>query len=181
MTAAAFSACFADWKLIRGRKVVQLVFEVPLEKADEAYQVVGGMPDPSTSKWFAIAALTEEVQQPRPQNPANPAVDGASPQCPSCEGTEKWHATGCPLAHKKSWDEILPSQQAGILCNEPLFWNFLTKRNGKPIECVSEAATWVRQYCKVNTRADLTNQSPAALAKWRELVVDYRLWERAVV
>ena len=40
MTAAAFRASYSDWKLIKTRSVVQIVFEVPLEAADEAYQVL---------------------------------------------------------------------------------------------------------------------------------------------
>lgn len=160
MTAAAFSATFADWKLIRGRKVVQIVFEVPLEKADEAYQVVGGMPNVAESAWFAIARLNQEVEQ-RPRQPHESQSDGAN--------------------SKKSWDEILPSQQAGILCSEPKFWKFLNEIGAIGIKSTADCATWVRMYCKVNTRADITPRSPAALAKWRELVVDYRLWERAVV
>lgn len=60
---AAFSATYSNWKVIQGRKVVQIVFEVPLEKADEAYQALGGMPDNSVSTWCAIAKLDPEKLQ----------------------------------------------------------------------------------------------------------------------
>jgi hypothetical protein len=59
MTAAAFQATFADWKLINGRKVVQVVFEVPIEQSGLAYTVLGGMPDPGASVWCAIARLEQ--------------------------------------------------------------------------------------------------------------------------
>jgi hypothetical protein len=62
---AAFSAEYADWKLIRTRKVVQIVFEVPMELADHAYQVVGGMPNLAEPSWFGIARLVRgETEKP---------------------------------------------------------------------------------------------------------------------
>jgi hypothetical protein len=54
---AAFGAVYSDLKLIRTRKCVQIVFEVPIENFDHAYQALGGMPDNSRSDWFAIAKM----------------------------------------------------------------------------------------------------------------------------
>lgn len=93
---AAFTASFSDWRLIKGRKVVQIVFEVPIEKADQAYQVVGGMPDPSRSVWFAIAKLDMKAIE---------AEKTAKP--------------------KRAFGELFPSQQAGILCETEAFHKYL--------------------------------------------------------
>src|SRR5690348_1035465 len=57
MTAAAFQATYSDWKVVKGRKVVQVVFELPLETADAAYQALGGMPIPANEVWCGIARL----------------------------------------------------------------------------------------------------------------------------
>lgn len=57
---AAFKACFTDWKLIRTRSVIQLVFEIPVEQSDEAYRVLGGMPNPGNSVWCAVAKLNAD-------------------------------------------------------------------------------------------------------------------------
>lgn len=57
MTDLAFRATYSDWKLIKTRGVVQVIFEVPLADHDVAYQVVGGMPNSSNERWFAIAPL----------------------------------------------------------------------------------------------------------------------------
>jgi hypothetical protein len=54
---AVFSAVYSDWKLVRTRSTVQIVFEIPVEAAGHAYNVLGGMPDQSKSKYFGIAAL----------------------------------------------------------------------------------------------------------------------------
>lgn len=61
----AFSATFSDFKLVKTRKVAQLVFEIPLEAVDAAYQVLGGMPDPSAERWFGIAPIREDAAKPK--------------------------------------------------------------------------------------------------------------------
>ena len=54
---ANFLATYSDMRLIKGRKVVQYVFEVPLEGANTAYEVLVGMPNPAAEVWCAIARL----------------------------------------------------------------------------------------------------------------------------
>lgn len=65
MSASAFRATYSDWKLVKTRSVVQIVMEVPLADADTAYEILGGMPNPSQERWFGIAALSGE--QPKPK------------------------------------------------------------------------------------------------------------------
>src|ERR1017187_4347736 len=49
-------ATFADWRPIKGRKQLQLIFEVPLEQTAEVLKMLGApMPDKLT--WCAIAML----------------------------------------------------------------------------------------------------------------------------
>lgn len=59
MSASAFKATYSDWKLVRTRQVVQIVFEVPLADADSAYEILGGMPNSSKERWFGIAAIND--------------------------------------------------------------------------------------------------------------------------
>jgi hypothetical protein len=54
---AAFSATYSDWRVVKGRKVVQIILEVPLEAAGHAYNVLGGMPTFGAEQWFAVARL----------------------------------------------------------------------------------------------------------------------------
>lgn len=56
---AAFSASYSDWRVVKGRKVVQIIFEVPIEAAGHAYNVLGGMPNFGSEDWFAIARLNK--------------------------------------------------------------------------------------------------------------------------
>lgn len=77
MTAAATRATFSDFRIVKGRKVAQLVFELPLEGADEALAALGGLPQPATERWFAIARLTDEAaQKPTPKERYDAADEG---------------------------------------------------------------------------------------------------------
>ena len=58
---AALRATWSDFKIIKGRKCVQLVFEVPMEGADEALRVLGGLPRPDMESWVAIARLEDRA------------------------------------------------------------------------------------------------------------------------
>jgi len=52
---------YADFKVIKTRKVLQMVIEIPIEKADE-FTNKFGMPDPSIEKWVAVAHLKSSAQ-----------------------------------------------------------------------------------------------------------------------
>jgi hypothetical protein len=43
---AATQGTFSDFRLIKGRKVCQIVIEVPIEQADQALAALGGLPQP---------------------------------------------------------------------------------------------------------------------------------------
>jgi hypothetical protein len=57
---AFFSASYSNWRVVQGRQVVQVIMEVPIEASHHAYNVLGGMPNPATTKFFAIARLDPE-------------------------------------------------------------------------------------------------------------------------
>jgi hypothetical protein len=165
VTAAAFSATYSDWKVIKGRKVVQVVFEVPIESADLAYQVVGGMPHPGTEAWFGIAKLDPRQQQEEPSAPRKAPVPTAQPR--------QSHPAGAPSYAK----------QLGIACNEPAFWDFVREklpRNG----CIAvtdekQAADAVRFLCGVKSRSETIKGTPAG-DKARDLLLDYNYHVRGV-
>jgi hypothetical protein len=54
---AAIRGTFADFRLIKGRKVAQMVVEIPIEEADAALATLGGLPQPAAERWVALAAL----------------------------------------------------------------------------------------------------------------------------
>lgn len=152
---AVFRATYSDWRVIKGRKVVQVVFETPIEQADLAYKVVGGMPNPAEEKWFAIARLASEKagQQPRPaEQPTKPA--GA-----------------------KSY-----AQRVALLCKEPRFWRFLSDEHGSvvgPVKSEADAAEAMRIICGVKSRSEIVEGTGAA-ATAKLIVGDYDVWLRVV-
>lgn len=62
----AFQATFSDFKIVKGRKVCQVVLEVALENADAALKVLGGVPRPDAETWVGVARL---VVKPAPEKP----------------------------------------------------------------------------------------------------------------
>lgn len=169
MTAAAIQASFADWKLVKTRAVVQLIFEIPVEQSDLAYKVVGGMPDAAKERWFAIARLQENgVRTP---------------------SREAGHEMGQePVPHSpasRSFNELPMPQQAGILCNEVAFHKYLGEfhsqdwRDFQSMPDPVQAATFcVRRLCGgIASRRELMPDTPEG-EKWKELVSLYRAWMR---
>lgn len=57
MTDAVFKATYANFKNVQGRKVLQIILEVPIEKAHEVLDVLG-MPTAGDT-WVAVAKLQE--------------------------------------------------------------------------------------------------------------------------
>jgi hypothetical protein len=92
---AAIQATFADFRLIKGRKQAQLVLEIPIEEADNALAVLGGIPQPQSDCWVAVARL-----------------NGVASQSLSLD------------KEKQKWDDLKLSMQAGIRCEEPAFWRY---------------------------------------------------------
>lgn len=66
MTDAAFTADFADMKIIKTRKCVQWVYETPIEDMQKGLDAMGGPPHPGHSVHVAIARL---VVKPAPDKP----------------------------------------------------------------------------------------------------------------
>lgn len=154
---AAFRASYSDWKLIRTRKVVQIVLEVPVEEADAAYQVLGGMPNPAESFWCAVARLQPDAAR--------------------------------PAKKKQEWNELKPSAQISIRCEETVFRTFLREKfprmwnllDNPDDDCTpaETAIRFVRQHCGVTSRADINSDNPQALDAWERLEWDYRAWQHA--
>jgi len=69
---AAIKGCFADFKLIKTRRVCQIVIEVALEEADAALETLGGLPRPDQERWVALARLDQKRQ---PETPVAPAKE----------------------------------------------------------------------------------------------------------
>jgi hypothetical protein len=144
---AAIQATFSDVKLIRSRKVCQLVLEIPLEQADAALSTLGGIPQPHSERWVALARLNGYAPEPKPDK------------------------------EKQRWEDLKLSMQAGIRCSEPAFWEFVRKevRGARDVRDEATAANWLRWLLGIDSRSGL-NDNPAAAERWRDLDRSYQAW-----
>jgi hypothetical protein len=144
----AFQATYSDFKLVRTRKVVQIVLEVPVEQSNAVLDVLGGMPDPAKESWVAVARL----QQPQPDRQPRPAGE------------------------RRDWRDLPPQQQAGIRCDEPAFVSFLKEQYANEWHEATDAADCVRLICGVNSRADLATNNKARVI-WHQLDGHFVGWK----
>jgi hypothetical protein len=162
MKPAAIAAAYSDWKLVKTRGVVQIVLEIPLHDTAHALDVLGGMPDVSKERWFAIAALKDQkgvAQQPSDAKP-QPVLD--KPQAGA----------------KRDWREMPPSQQAALRCNSVMFTAFLKEERADDWhEAGADPAECVRLICSVASRS-LLNTEHRARVVWKQLDDQFQAWER---
>jgi hypothetical protein len=156
---AAFKATYSDWKLVKTRGVVQVIFEVPLADSDAAYEILGGMPNASNEKWFGIAAINlhkpEEAPESRQDQPQSADNDSDG--------------------DRRSWREVQPSAQAAMRCDQAPFWAFLREEHKQRVTNKEDAATAVRKICGVNSRAHF-NTNHTARVMWHQLDTQFTAW-----
>lgn len=149
----AFRATYSDFKLVKTRKVVQIVLEIPLEQANAVLDILGGMPDPSKESWVGVALLHPDAPALQPE------------------------ALPPPAGTKRDWRDIPPAQQAGMRCAEPVFVAFLKERFPEEWRASkNDAAELVRRICGVSSRSEL-NATPSAKALWSELDDSFIAWK----
>lgn len=104
---AAIQATYATFRHIQGRKVLQIVFEVPEEKSSEVLAFVGA-PNHESARWFAIAKLDPSV--------------AAGTDSPAQRASGEM-----PIKTARAWKNTPRSQQAAIKLQDPVFCEWLTK------------------------------------------------------
>lgn len=157
---SAFRATFADMKLVKTRQVAQLIFEVPIEDFDAAYEVLGGMPVPSKERWFGIAAIKapqqEEVREkPHPSARPTPPTDGAK---------------------RMDWRDLQPAAQASLRCKQPEFWAFLREQHNYAVASNEDGAiTALRHLCVVKSRSEFSTDHRKRVL-WKQLDDEFSAW-----
>jgi hypothetical protein len=149
---AAFRATYSDVKLIKGRKVVQYIFEVPVEESNKASEVLGGMPNPAVSVWCAIARLDPKAVEDAPKPPSDP--------------TDKTR-TGVR--------NPLP-QRAALLCKDELFHRFLEWSLDRKDVDEEFATHYLRTWCDVESRSQIIAGTPAAQL-FGDLLDEFYRWD----
>lgn len=159
----AFRASYADLKVIKTRQCVQVIFEVPITDFDAAYEVLGGLPNSATERWFGIAAIKSEKEvMPYPQRKLETRPDqDHRPQ---------------PDRAKRDWRDLGPDQQAGIRCAEPIFAAFLKEQRPDDWHEAPDAAECVRLICGVQSRSELATTQKARVI-WKQLDDQFQAWK----
>lgn len=164
MTApAAFKATFSDFRLVKGRKVAQIVVEVPIEEADNALKALGGIPRPDIERWVAVARLSPVASIPESAAIAGADDAGASPQ------KQPAAATG-ETKERRPFHTLPLPQQVALRCADEAFREWIAMMEGVQSEVVDDAfaAAWVREKCDVHSRSEIKPGSLAAIA-WGKL------------
>jgi hypothetical protein len=161
----AFRAAFSDMKLVKTRQVAQLIFEIPIEEFDAAYEVLGGMPVPSKERWFGIAALKSTAEEarakPRQEVPPSTRPDGAK-------------------RGKIDWRDMQPAAQAALRCEQPAFRTFLMEQHSfRPREANSpdEAAEFIRSFFGIKSRSELGTKHGLRML-WKQLDDQFIAWKQ---
>ena len=150
-------ATFSDWRPVKGRKVLQMVFEVPLEQTSEVLTMLGA-PMPDAETWCAIALLDMQKFD----------ADGNLPD------EDKNYHEGEPVYEsptpRRAFCDLPMPQQAGIKSADLRFQLFMsTLPVGKESE---DAASAIRAFCGVTSRADIQTGTKAG-ERWLALLREF--------
>lgn len=167
---AIIQGTYADLKLVRTRKVAQIIIEAPLERLPEIVAAFGA-PNPAAEVPVAVARLNETAG-------SEPVQGGEARLCDS----EASRPAVSPPAHRQR----TLSQQAWLACNHTGFVAWLMQFQPEAWKEASEletedsqrAALVIRSYCGVLTRGDLI-EGTAAGERFRTLQAEYEFWQRS--
>jgi len=159
---AVIRATFANWRPVPSRKVLQLVFETPIEQQGEVLNRLGP-PDALGSVWCAVAKLSEEAapsQVPQARSSSSPSNRNEEP--PADAGL------------KRKWHELSYAEQAGIRVNDPEFRRYLEESLPTVLaELGGDHVELVRHICGVKSRSEIQPGTVAA-ERWVKLDADFR-------
>ena len=80
-----------------------------------------------------------------------------------------------PIKEKRPFSELPPAQQAALACKREAFQRYLFDEYGTIEVSEDSAANWVRRYCNVDSRSELTTNDEAA-TMWSIIYGNFQLW-----
>ena len=146
------AATFHTYRPVPSRKVLQIVFEVPLEKDGETLATLG-YPNSAEPNWYAIARLQE--------SPRKSAVKETG-------GVEK---------PKRKFNDLPLAQQCALLCDDADFINFLHCEYASTFDAFGTVAQTVRHLLCVKSRSELGKGNHDADNRYRKLKAEFDGWD----
>ncbi|MDJ0512777.1 MAG: hypothetical protein QNJ62_04970 [Methyloceanibacter sp.] len=154
MTDSVIQASYHEFKMVKTRSALQLILEVPIERAEHVFQVLG-FPQPGQEQPVAIALLKAGT---KPQN---------EPDKPP----------------RRSWYDMPPSQRCAMLGEERAFPRYLAEVHGAVAPehegfSPQAIARWFRAYCRIQSRSELDalDSDDPSLKAFLRLETQYRQW-----
>ena len=165
---AAILATFADWRTVKGRKVLQLIFEVPLEDQAKVLSHLGA-PMPMEEKWCGIARVASKGAKAVGASTRKDGVEGAAGN-----GVPNKPVTPTATKPKQRWSDMRPSARAAMLTKDPEFWEMLSATSEQ------EADDTMKRILGIVSKRDLdvTERTPA-VRKFEKMDGDFTAYRQA--
>lgn len=157
--AAIFDGSYADYKHIKTRKVLQIIVEIPAERA-KAFFDMFGVPTGADEIPVAIAKMNMNLAD------ASTRED---------EG-EAFPAGQVNTSAAKSKREMTLAERIGMICQNTNFCQFVVAEL-QGCDLWDEVPNFVRSYCGVKSRSDILYDTPEA-EKWKTLYTEFEEWLR---
>lgn len=149
---AVVAGTYSDLKLIRTRSTVQMIIEMPIERAEELVQKFG-IPQPGQEIHVAVARLQVPAPNARPQETERSLSAGAAPA--------RAHKSAEAKERYQQQDELAQAcTRAGMLSQDARFQSWVdgkwTSAEGTVRSRGSEgAAAYIRRCCGVLSRSEI--------------------------
>lgn len=155
---AIIQAEYVEWRMVKTRSSLQLIFEVPLEAQERVMQALG-VPLPNVSSPVAICRLVDAESRPAP-----------TPQI--AHANDERAADDIPGKPPRPL-----SQVSAILCGIVAFRRFIMEQydGWDQMPTPDEAADWIREQCGVRSRREFDTDDAAA-ANFRNIRSQYSAW-----
>ena len=163
---AVISGSLVDVRNVGVHKSVKLTIHVPEELAMQVMDAFG-WPTAANPIYVAIARLDKSVSRQYPTAEREPGQE-TPPPSPPVRATRSL------------------AQKVGMLCNDGMFQQFLREQYAEVWREVKEpsappgetAADVIRSLCAVETRAQITADTPAG-AQWQAIDSEFGAWRLA--
>lgn len=146
----AILGTYADFKVIRTRKALQVVVEVPLEDFEHVTALLGP-PMPASEIPVVIARLQPEAIQ---------RASGAS------LGASQTARVASAPKERREWSSLPPSQRAALLCKDEGFQRMM----GADSE--ERANVRIKEYLGIDSKTELDSR-PSRREEYERLERDY--------
>lgn len=175
-------ADYSNWRPVAGRKVLQLILEVPIEQTADVMAKLG-VPMPGESKWCAVALLenggpasgndagTRSQTQKSSDNSAAPIIPRGEAPSPTIATIATDGTLATPAKDRHPFASLPLAQQAAIRCSDAAFQRWVVANySGQHAYLANEdtAAILVREHCKVASRANISEDDGSGL-RWADL------------